>query len=243
MTTAKRNSPFAPTRWSLVMRASGDSPESRAALSELCEAYYPAVYRFLRREGRTEDMAQELTQEFFSRILKRKDLNADPDRGPFRSYLLGAVKHFLADQKKAKHREKRGGGMEDERLDAEDESREAMVTPGLAPTSDAWFDRQWALTVMERGLASVQKVFEKAGKSKQFAVLKHWLIGEAKQLSQADAAESLGWTETAVKVAVHRLRRQFRETIRAEIAQTMAQGTEVDEELRYLVEVLAEEQT
>lgn len=223
------------------MRASGNTPESRAALSELCEAYYQAVFRFLRREGRTEDEAQELTQEFFSRILKRGDLNADPDRGRFRSYLLGAVKHFLADQRKAANREKRGGGVEDARLDADDGSGQAGVTPGQAPTSDTWFDRQWALTLMERGLVSVEKEFEAAGKLNQFTVLKHWLIGETKQLSQADAARQLGWTETAVKVAVHRLRKRFRETIRAEIAQTVAEGADVDAELRYLVEVLVEE--
>jgi DNA-directed RNA polymerase specialized sigma24 family protein len=241
MTIAARTSPFAPTRWTLVRRASGDTPESRAALSELCEAYYQAVFRFLRREGRTDDAARELTQEFFSRILKRSDLNADPDRGPFRTYLLGAVKHFLADQRKAANREKRGGGEEDERLDADAGAGQGVVPPGQAPTSDTWFDRQWALTVMERGLLNVEEEFEAAGKVKQFAVLKHWLGGDTGQLSQADAARQLNWTETAVKVAVHRLRRRFRETIRAEIAQTVVEGTDVEAELRYLIEVLAEE--
>lgn len=240
MTTADNTPPFAPTRWTLVMRATGDTPESRTALSELCEAYYQPVVRFLRREGRSEDEARELVQEFFSRMLKRSDLKADPDRGRFRSYLLGAVKHFLADQRKAANREKRGGGVEDARLDDDEGPNQANVAPGDAPTSDTWFDRQWALTVMDRGLVQIESEFEASGKSQQFGVLKHWLVGDTGKLSQADAAGQLGWTETAVKVAVHRLRKRFRETIRAEISQTVAEGTDVDAELRYLVEVLAD---
>jgi DNA-directed RNA polymerase specialized sigma24 family protein len=240
MSTVDHTSPFVPTRWTLVLRASGDTPESRVALSELCEAYYQPVFRFLRREGRTDDAAQELTQEFFSRMLKRSDLKADPERGRFRSYLLGGVKHFLADQRKAANREKRGSGVEDARLDADDGLGHAGAAPGHAPASDKWFDRQWALAVMDRGLASVEGEFEAAGKSRQFSTLKHWLVGDTGKLSQADAAKQLDWTETALKVAVHRLRKRFREMIRAEIAQTVGEGTDVDSELRYLVEILAE---
>jgi RNA polymerase sigma factor (sigma-70 family) len=239
MTTANHSSPFAPTRWTLVLRASGDSPESRAALSELCESYYPPVFRFLRREGREEDEARELAQEFFARLLERSGLKADPDRGRFRSYLLGAVKHFLADQRRHAQREKRGGGQEPARLDAAEGPEELRDEPSHAASPDTWFDRQWALTVMERGLATVERDFQAIGKARQFDVLKQWLVGDAEKLSQADAARQLEWTETAVKVAVHRLRKRLRETIRAEIAQTVAEGTDVDAELRYLVEVLA----
>lgn len=233
------SSPFAPTRWTLVLRASGESPESKAALSELCEAYYQPVFRFLRREGRDEDEARELTQEFFARLLARGDLRADPERGRFRSYVLGAVKHFLADGRKAANREKRGSGAEDARLDAEEGPDAILQPPSDEPRSDTWFDRQWALAVMDRGLLCVETEFETAGKTRQFEVLKPWLIGETEKLSQAEAAKQLGWTETAVKVAVHRLRKRFRETIRTEIAQTVSEGTDVDAELRYLVEVLA----
>lgn len=238
MTTTGTTSPFAPTRWTLVLRASGDTPESKAALSELCEAYYQPVLRFLRREGRSEDDARELTQEFFARVLSRGDLKADPERGRFRSYVLGAVKHFLADERKAARRAKRGGGEEDLRLDADEGPEHVANKPSGGETEDAWFDRQWALAVMDRGLSGVESEFEKAGKARQFEVLKPWLIGETETLSQADAAKELNWTETAVKVAVHRLRKRFREIVRTEIAQTVSEGTDVDAELSYLVEVL-----
>jgi len=239
MMTTQPTSPFAPTRWTLVLRASGDSEESKAALSELCEAYYQPVFRFLRREGRKEDEARELTQEFFARVLTRGDLRADPERGRFRSYILGAVKHFLADERKAVHREKRGGGQEDLRLDADEGPTSVVDKPAEAATGDTWFDRQWALAVMERGLAGVEAEFQAAGKARQFEVLKPWLIGESEELSQAEAAKQLNWTETAVKVSVHRLRKRFRETIRSEVSQTVSDGTDLDVELRYLVDVLA----
>ncbi len=233
---------FAPTRWTLVLRARGESAEARAALSELCGAYYQPVLRFLRREGRDDEAARELAQEFFARILQRGDLGAaDPERGRFRSYLLGAVKHFLADQRKHGDRAKRGGGAVPESLDSP--VIEGAPVPEVADVSavvpDAWFDREWALAVMDRALNAVEAEFKSAGKAEQFDRLQPWLVGETEALSQAEAARQLGLNEGAVKVAVHRLRKRFRELIRAEIAQTVAGGADIDAELRYLIEALA----
>ena len=235
-------SPFAPTRWTLVLRARGETPEARAALSELCAAYYQPVFRFLRREGRDDETARELAQEFFARVLQHGELGAaDPARGRFRSYLLGAVKHFLADQRKHAGRAKRGGGAVPESLDAPAmEGGPALELHDAGATvPDAWFDRQWALAVMDRALSAVGAEFTSNGKAQQFEQLKPWLIGEAVALSQADVARRLGLNNGVVKVAIHRLRKRFRDVLRAEVTQTLAAGDDVDAELRYLVEALA----
>jgi RNA polymerase sigma-70 factor (ECF subfamily) len=234
---------FRTTRWTVVVRARGDDPDSRAALGELCEAYWTPVFRFLRREGRCEDDSQELTQEFFARLLSGGGIGqVDPDKGRFRSYLLGALKHFLAERRRREGRQKRGG----DAVIVSIESGGTDTSPGIpisdpaATVPDAWFDRDWALAVMDRGLAAVQAAFEESGKGKQFEVLKPWLIGDTENLSQADAATELGMTTAAVKVAIHRLRKSFRDTVEAEIGQTVTDPDEIAEELRYLIEVLSQ---
>jgi len=234
--------PFAPTRWTLVLRARGESEEGRTALSELCEAYYQPILRFLRREGRDEDAARELAHDFFQSVLAGGGFDgADPERGRFRSYLLGALKHFLADRRAHAHRLKRGGGATPESLDAPagtDTSSVLEVADPGAAHSDACFDREWALTIMDRGLAVLQKEFAASGKPDQFEVLKPWLMGDTTAHLQADAASRLGLSEGAVKVTIHRLRKRFREAVRSEIAQTLRDPQLVDEELRHLVEAL-----
>jgi RNA polymerase sigma factor (sigma-70 family) len=232
---------FAPTRWTLVLRARGESSEARGALSELCEAYYQPVFNFLRREGRDEDAARELAQEFFARLLARGGIGgADPQQGRFRSYLLGAVKHFLSDLRDHERRQKRGGGASAESLDAQTGTSVALQVPDAAAAfDDALFDRAWALALMDRALFLLASEFTSDNKAEQFTVLKPWLAGDAETFTQARAAAQLGMSESAVKVAIHRLRKRFREIIRAEISQTVDSPAEVDEELRYLVEVLA----
>jgi RNA polymerase sigma factor (sigma-70 family) len=232
---------FAPTRWTLVLRAQGESVEARGALSELCEAYYQPVFRFLWREGRDEDAARELAHEFFARLLARGGIGAaDPQRGRFRSYLLGAVKHFLSDRRDHERREKRGGGVAAESIDAGTDTSPALqIVDDASAPDDALFDRAWAFAVMDRALQSLAVEFTAENKSGQFTVLKPWLAGDAELLPQAEAAERLGVSESAVKVAIHRLRKRFREIIRGEIAHTVDSAAEVDAELRYLVEVLA----
>ena len=234
-------SPFLPTRWTLVLRAQGESDEGRAALSELCENYYQPVLRFLLREGRDEDAARELAQEFFARILGRGAIGAaDPARGRFRTYLLGALKHFLADHRDSQRRAKRGGGRPIESLDVQREGEPPVEFPDVAAElRDTFFDREWALAIMDRALKAVGDEFAREGRSAQFDALKPWLVGDTPQLSQAQVAAQLDWSESAVKVGVHRLRKRFRESIRAEIAQTVGEGADVDAELRYLVEVLS----
>lgn len=243
MNAAAEPSEFAPTRWTLIVRARGESPEARAALSDLCAAYYQPVYRFLRRDGREDDAARELAQEFFAHVLQHGDLGAaDPSRGRFRSYLLGAVKHFLADQRKQAGRQKRGGGAVPASLDAPvtDEGATLELPDAGAEVPDAWFDRQWALAVMERALAAVEAEFASAGKAAHFEQLKPWLMGEAAAPPQAEVARRLGLNEGAVKVAVHRLRKRFREVLRTEVRQTLGEGDDVDDELRYLIAALAQ---
>ncbi|MBX3746670.1 MAG: sigma-70 family RNA polymerase sigma factor [Verrucomicrobiae bacterium] len=233
---------FAPTRWSLVLAAQGDAPSARVALGELCEAYWPAVIRFLRREGRDADAAQELAQEFFARVLAGPGFaGADPARGRFRSFLLGALKHFLADTRKHDRRLKRAA--ERVPFHAPDDATAAAAEPvAPADAGDAFFDRAWALAVMDRALAALAAEAAAAGRAEHFATLKPWLAGGAADLTQAAAAAQLGMGEGAVKVAIHRLRRRFRQWVRAEVAQTLGPGDHVDEELRYLVDVLAKAQ-
>jgi DNA-directed RNA polymerase specialized sigma24 family protein len=227
---------FSPTRWSLVLRARGESPAARAALGELCEAYWTPVFRFLRREGRDDDAARELAQEFFAHVLAGDRLSqADPTRGRFRSYLLGAVRHFLSDRRERAGRLKRGGAATVESLDAADVP---VLADPATPLPDAVFDREWALALMARALDLVAAEFTAAGRAAPFEALKPWLAGGQDIASQADVAARLHVSEGALKVAIHRLRRRFREAVLGEIRQTLPDGADPGEELAYLVEVL-----
>jgi RNA polymerase sigma-70 factor (ECF subfamily) len=248
--TTRAPAAFVTTQWTRVLEARGDSPEAQAALGELCAAYYAPVLAFIRRGGRDEDTARDLTQEFFARLLARRGLDTvEPGRGRFRSFLLGAVKHFLADQQDRERAAKRGGGQTPLPLDthgsgdttAGDGLKSALLQvadPGT-PVPDAFFDRQWALTILDRALAALAVDNRAAGKATQFEVLKLWLAGDTAQLSQTDAARRLEMNEGALKVAIHRLRKRFRELVKAEIAQTVSSGADVQTELNYLLEVLS----
>jgi DNA-directed RNA polymerase specialized sigma24 family protein len=236
------DSAFHATRWTLVMQARGDTHESRTALSELCAAYWNPVFHFLRSEGRNDDDSRELAQEFFARLLARGGIgDADRTKGRFRSYLLGALKHFLAERRRNEGREKRGGDAVIESLNApapEGSPRLQIADPSAA-FSDKHFDREWAHSIMARSLDAVQSSFEKAGKSAQFEALKPWLVGDTEALSQSDAAAKLRLTTGAIKVMIHRLRKDFRNAVEAEISQTVPSPDDIAEELRYLVEVLS----
>lgn len=236
---------FVTTRWTLVRRARGESPEARLALGKLCEAYWHPVFRFLCSEGKDEETARDLTQEFFARLLAGGGFgHVVAGRSRFRSYLLGALKHFLADQKKQAHRLKRGGGASVESLDATLHSDtgtaiEFQIEDPSALQSDKFYDREWALTVMKRALSALQRELTEASKAQHFAVLKPWLMGSTEGLSHAQAAADLGLAEGAVKVAIHRMRKRYAELVRKELSQTVETAAEVEEELRYFVEVLA----
>jgi len=222
-----------------VLAARGGTPAAQSALCELCEAYYQPIFRFLQREGRGEDEARELTQEFFARLLARDGFaTADPARGRFRSFVLGALRHFLGDVRDRASAAKRGGNLVHESFESPtDRSTGQDIAAPESHESDTWFDRQWALAIMARSLAALAAEHSAIGKAEQFELLKPWLVGAA--AAQADVAAQLAWSEGALKVAVHRLRKRFREFVRAEIAQTVPAFAEIDAELRYLIEVLA----
>jgi RNA polymerase sigma-70 factor (ECF subfamily) len=231
---------FVTTQWTRVLEARGNSSDAKAALSDLCAAYYAPVFAFVRRNSPDENAARDLTQEFFARLLAARALNADPQRGRFRSYLLAAVKNFLADMRDHANAAKRGGGNAPIPLEAgTDTSPGLEVADENAPSPDREFDRKWALTVLDRALVALASEHSESDEQKQFEALKPWLTGDNENLSQADAARQLGCSETTVKVAIHRLRKRFRGLVKAEIRQTMNDPTQVADELACLIAALS----
>jgi RNA polymerase sigma-70 factor (ECF subfamily) len=201
------------------------------------------VFAFIRRNAPDEDAARDLTQEFFARQLAHQGIDTvDPHHGRFRSYLLGAVKHFLADMRKHAHRLKRGAGQRVESLEAlgmgTDTSPGVQIADPNVATPDREFERTWALTVIERALGSLADEQKRAGTLDQFEALKVWLTGDTENISQAETARNLGLNEGAVKVAIHRLRRQFRQAIKNEIAHTVKNPTHIEEEMKCLLAAL-----
>jgi RNA polymerase sigma-70 factor (ECF subfamily) len=231
---------FVTTRWTRVLEARGDSTEAKAALSDLCAAYYAPVFAFIRRNAPDEDSARDLTQEFFARLLARGGINnVDPQRGRFRSFLLGAVKHFLADMRDHDRRLKRGAGQAIGSLDADTGTQPGLEAPDSnAAGPDREFDHKWALTLLGRAFAALAQEYKEAGKTVQFEALKPWLTGDSEKMSQAEAARQLAMNEGAVKVAIHRIRRRLRDAIKNEISQTVKDRADVDREMHDLLEAL-----
>ncbi|MBX3744049.1 MAG: sigma-70 family RNA polymerase sigma factor [Verrucomicrobiae bacterium] len=236
---------FLTTRWSRVARACGTGEGARLALGELCEAYYAPVEAFLRRHAANPGEAPDLTQEFFARLLRGGGVaGANPDRGRFRSYLLGAVKHFLHDERVRRRAAKRGGDLVHVPLEAGPDS-DTDTESGLQlpdPTSVAAgteFDRRWANALLERALDRLEREMRAEGRSAQFEGLKPYLSGPEPPPPQAELAPRLGLGVVALKVAIHRLRRRFRDAVKAEIAETLADPAQVEEELRHLVRTLS----
>lgn len=223
-----------------MLEACGDSSEAKAALSDLCALYYVPVHAFIRRDACDEEAARDLTQEFFSRLLGRQSIHqVDPKRGRFRSYLLGAVKHFLADMRDRDARLKRGAGYTLEPIQTETDTSPGLQLPDPnAPSPDQVFDHKWALTLLDRALAILTEEHKATGKSAQFEVLKVWLTGDNEAIAQREAAQQLGVNEGTIKVAVHRLRRRFREVIKMEIRRTVHDPAQVDDELYELLQAL-----
>jgi RNA polymerase sigma-70 factor (ECF subfamily) len=231
---------FATTRWSLVAAArEGGSPPARAALAELCRAYWYPVYAFVRRQGNGHDTAQDLTQEFFARLLEKDALAAvDPARGRFRSFLLASCRNFLANCRDHDHALKRGGGRPTLPLDFGDADGRYGREPAHADTPERLFERRWALALLDRVLGRLSDEYAASGKAALFQRLRPYLTGDASGDPYAAAATDLGTNEGAVKVAVHRLRQRYRDTLRDEIAQTLADPAEVDDEIRALFAAL-----
>jgi DNA-directed RNA polymerase specialized sigma24 family protein len=232
---------FLTTQWTQVTQAAGSSAESRAALSDLCARYWTPVNRFILRERRDPDASRDLTQEFFSRLLAGSGVaGAARQHGRFRTYLLGAVKHFLADERDRKLAAKRGSGLQPMSLSApgSDSSSGLQIPDPAAAPDDTRFDRDWALLLLDRSCAALASEWAAAGRARDFEILKPWLVGDTDSLSQAEAARQLGMREGAVKVAIHRLRKRLRELVRHDIAQTVSTPADIDDELRYFVRVL-----
>jgi DNA-directed RNA polymerase specialized sigma24 family protein len=231
---------FVTTRWTQVLAAQRDSADAATALSELCAAYYPPVHAYIAHTAHDLGDPRDLTQDFFARLLTGKGLTgAERGRGRFRAYLLGAVKHFLADTRDRLHAAKRGAQQEHLPITSVTNISPRLDFPAHdSPPADVWFDRQWGLAVLDRAVSALEAEHEKQGKTAQFDLLKHWLTGDSGECSQPEAARRLGLTEGAVKVAIHRLRRRFRELVKAEIAHTVADEDEMRDELRYLIEVV-----
>ncbi len=244
-------SAFRTTRWTQVLATRGDSPEASTALRDLCEAYYGPVEAFVRRYRSGGDDARDLTHAFFATLLEGKSLGGiDRTRGRFRSYLLGAVKHFLADERDRARAEKRHGGRQMQSLDASPgpgEPYEQRLAPldvadphGFPP--DSFFDRQWALAIVEKAMSALQSEADNAGETARFGVLRRWLVAAEDRATAVDAARSLGMTDGAFKVAVHRLRKRFRQSVKDQIASTVDDPEALPAELDYLIQALTASQ-
>ncbi len=233
---------FPSTHWSIVLaaRRRGATEPARAALAALCEAYWYPLYAYVRRRGHDSEEARDLTQAFLTRLLERGFLpGARPERGKFRSYLLGALKHFLANEWDREHARKRGGEQSILPLDfASGESR-YRLEPADARTPETIYERRWALAVLEAVLGRLAREYESAGKSDTFGQLRPFLTGEGERGSYSRLAEETSMTQGALKVAVHRLRRRYRELLRAEIAQTVETPAQIEAELRHLLAALS----
>ena len=226
---------FATTRWSIVIAAGRESgAESRDALATLCRLYWYPLYAFVRRRGFDPDQAADHTQAFFARLLERKIVRgANPDRGRFRGYLLGALKHHLAHEWAHARAQKRGGGRESFSLDLSGAENRYRSEPAHDLTPEKTFDRQWAVTVLELAMGELERQTAAAGKHRQFLRLKGFLAGGSLE-AYREAAEDLGLTQGAVSVLVHRFRRRYRDLIREQIAETVQSQEEVDDEVRHL---------
>ena len=232
---------FLTTRWTQVLMAQGASTHAGTALADLCAAYHAPVQNYIARTARDLGDPRDLTQEFFARLLAGRVIaGAERAKGSFRGYLLGAVKHHLADTRDRLRAAKRGAQHAHVPLAAGTDTSpgQESFTPELPPP-DAFFDRQWGLAVLDLALTALAAEHEQQGKTEQFQILKPWLTGDAAGVSQAEVAGRLGLSEGAVKVAIHRLRKRFRDLVKAEIAQTVASEEEAREELRYLIEVVS----
>lgn len=215
------------------------SPESEDALQTLCKGYWPPLYAFVRRLGNSPHDAQDLTQEFFARLLQKGWLGAvERDRGRFRTFLIMAVKRFLANEWDKGRAARRGGGQASVSFDTEFAEQCYLADAGPSMPADHLYERRWALTLLEQTMARLRAEYESDGRGGDFACLKGYLTAERGGIPYAEIAREIGASEGAARVAVHRLRKRFREVFRAAVADTVSSAEDVDGEVRYVVEVL-----
>ena len=238
-TTRVGQGAFVTTRWSVVLAAQQESPHAEEALETLCGAYWKPLYAFVRRQGLSRDDARDLTQGFFALLLERRDLNAvRKEKGRFRSYLLTAFKNFLTDEWRRTMAIKRGQGQKPIPLD-EMGAEERIELEADQMTPELIYERRWASTVLERVFGRLKDEYRAAGNDRLFDALKQLLPDEPGAPAQADIAQQLEMTENAVRQAFYRFRKRYQALLREEIAHTVASPSEVEDELRYLISVVA----
>lgn len=235
-----QNERFATTNWNVVVAAGGpESPNAKLALSTLCELYWYPLYSFVRRRGYDSAEAQDLTQAFFAMILEKNSFSvADPARGRFRSFLLTALKNFLAKQWRDQGAQKRGGNQPLLSINFQNAEEQYVHEPEHRLTAERIYERKWAITLLDITMGKLSDEYEKAGKSAVFDRIKGQLGGESPSQSIREIADVLQMTEGAIKVAIHRLRRRYRDLLRNEIADTVVDPSDVDDELRSLFNLL-----
>lgn len=213
-------------------------PRARAALSELCTAYWRPIYAYVRRRGHEREDARDLTQAFFALLLERNSVGAaDPDLGRFRGWLLGALKHFLSNEWDRAHALKRGGGLAPISLDFHGADERLALEPGHGQTPESAFERKWALSVLERAFERLERQWSARGRGALFAALKPLLLGEEGQGYRL-LGQRFDLSEGAIKIAAHRLRRGFRAALRAQIAETVPSEADLEAELEALIAAL-----
>ena len=217
------------------------TPASRAALAELCELYWPPLYAYARRRGHSVEEAQDLTQAFFTRLLEKRAVQvADPQRGRFRSFLLTSFKHFAANEHDRERAQKRGGAERPVSLDVEPVEARYAAEPADTLTPEALFERQWAQGVLDRVMSALRAECVNAGKETTFDRVKDIVVGERNPGGYAALAQALDTSEGAIKVMIHRLRRRYQQLLRTEIAATVSNEPEIDDEIRHLIAVLTD---
>ena len=231
---------FVTTRWSRVLAArDGSEAEARQALEKLFQAYWLPLFAFVRRQGHDPDTASDLTQAYFTTLLEKDFLKAvEPSAGRFRSFLLASLKHFLSHERDKERALKRGGGARFFSLDAQAAEAQLGREPAEGLTPEEIFEQQWALTVLERALERLRAASAQAGSEVLFERLRPYLTGETSRIPHREVAAELRMSEGAVRTAVHRLRKRFGAMLRAEIGDTVADPTEADDEIRYLLSVI-----
>ena len=228
---------FATTRWTMVVSAgSAGTAQSAQALEGLCQAYWFPLYAYVRRRGHGREDAEDLTQAFFADLLGRRDFaRADAGKGRFRAFLLASLKNFLANERDKGLRLKRGGNITHFPLDWQSADTRFQVADPANPSPDQAFDREWAVALLERVIRRLEHECVAEGKGERFVALKGFLTTDRQDASYGQSAQLLGMGESALRVAVHRLRKRYRELLRHEVADTLADPAMVEEELAVLL--------
>jgi len=230
---------FASTHWSVVVEAQGESPAAQEALEKLCGIYWRPIYTFVQRQDIGPEEAKDITQGFFADLLEHKSLTAvRKEKGRFRSYLLGALKYFLADERRRAMAIKRGKGQRLIPLEELGADERSEMEPTDLVTAEQIYERRWASTVLERVLGLLKNEYVAAGNAALFDSLKKLLPDEPGSPSQANVAAQLGMTENAVRQAFYRFRQRYQLLLREEIAHTVATPGDVEDELRHLIAVV-----